>query len=142
LYLFWASVIEETVGLLVQRGDCLVILRIKLEVEDIQILDYALLADGLGMATTPRCVSQRNTTCAIFLPCLLAIERRSSFWNKLFFPSAQGPTLQSAHFFPEVSFAPPSNTLSPYGLEIAGTSVCDHTLRAIATAVLALGHPV
>ena len=43
-----------------------------------------------GITTTFLCISQRNTTCAMDLPYLLAMAANVSFRNKSFFPSANG----------------------------------------------------
>ena len=43
-----------------------------------------------GITTIFLCINHRNTTCAMDLPYLLAMAANVSFWNILFFPSANG----------------------------------------------------
>lgn len=68
----WITMIDERSLLRVERCDCRHVFWAKLEVEDREILSHPFLADGLGIATTPRCVSQHTITCANTLIILSA----------------------------------------------------------------------
>jgi hypothetical protein len=84
-------VIEEAVRAGVERGDGAHLVGAELEVERFEVLRHALLSHRLGIATMPRCVSQRTTTCAMLLPWLSAIDFSNVLWKMSFFPSANGP---------------------------------------------------
>ena len=81
---------EEATGIGIQHCNLFHIFLRQFKIEYIEVLNNSFFTDGFRDNDNISLYQPSNTTCAMDLPYLPTMAANVSFWNILFFPSANG----------------------------------------------------